>query len=185
MYDDYNELILFTLKELKLSRYRDEYYDAGLIGFTLALKTYNPSLGFTRSTYFIKCIKNEIIKAFKYNMRQKNILNFTSVSLEAEVGDEAELLDFISDPNVNVCEEALKNIDRENLNYCIEHCLRDEDKDCLKLCYGQGMSFRQIAKIKNVSAQMIGARVRRAIRILKDNIEYVEYLKRKNGDNDE
>lgn len=184
MYDDYNELILFTLKELKLSRYRDEYYDAGLVGFTLALKTYNPSLGYARSTYFIRCIKNEILKAIIHNSSDKSILNFTSVSLDKEIDERTELLDFMSDPNVNVCEEALRNINRENLNYCIEHCLRDEDRDCLKLCYGQGMSYRQIAKIKNVSAHMVGMRVRRAIRVLKDNIEYVEYLKRKNGDND-
>ena len=185
MYDDYNELILFTLKELKLSHYRDEYYDAGLIGFTLALKTYDPSLGYARSTYFIRCIKNEILKAVRHNSLDKSVLNFTSVSLDKEISERTELLDFIPDPNVNVCKEALENIDRENLNYCIEHCLRDEDKDCLKLCYSQGMSYRQIAEIKNVSPQMIGARVRRAIRILKDNIEYVEYLKRKNGDSGE
>ena len=184
MYDDYNELILFTLKKLKLSHRRDEYYDAGLVGFALALKTYDPSLGYARSTYFIRCIKNEILKAVRHNSLDKSILNFTSVSLEKEISESTELLDFISDANVNVCEEALANIDRENLNYCIEHCLRAEDRDCLKLYYEQGMSCRQIAKIKNVSAQMIGMRVRRAVRILKDNIEYVEYLKRKNGDND-
>lgn len=92
---DHEKIINFVLKKMHLTHRKDSLYDAGLIGFTLGINSYDENRGIKLLTYLYKCIKNEILKAL--NKENLYLERYNPISLNTNVGVEniIELQDFI------------------------------------------------------------------------------------------
>lgn len=90
---DYDKIVKFVLKNMKLGHRYDELYDVGLIGFTRGLNTYDETKGFTYMTYLYDCIQREIAKHLKYENCKKRKADVVSLNM------------LIKDKNNNVISE--------------------------------------------------------------------------------
>ena len=82
-------LIYLVLNQMNLRNKEDEYFDVGLVGLAKGIKTYDKTKGYQRSTYYVKCIKNEICKELCFENRDKRIKGKYNISLNS----------YISNPN--------------------------------------------------------------------------------------
>lgn len=163
-------LIYLVLNQMNLRNKEDEYFDVGLVGLAKGIKTYNESLGFQRSTYYTRCIKNEICRALVAENLQKREGRKYEISLNTYVNKEEqedELIDLIPDKNKNTEEEALLKIQSEDLRYCIERFLTKKQRNVIKLYYFDELTVDEIAKKCNITHQMVHVHMRAAYKRLR------------------
>lgn len=140
-------LIHFTIKNMNLrSKNEDVYqdwYDDGLLGLIIGVRTFDESKGIQLATYACECIRREILKGNKLRNYDKRKINYiTKVSLNslakpgAPADDTCEILDFISDPTVNIEEEVSNRIECERLIFAIDTRLSERDAEIWKRYYG-------------------------------------------------
>lgn len=166
-------LIYLVLNQMNLRNKEDEYFDVGLVGLAKGIKTYNESLGFKRSTYYTRCIKNEICRELVSESLLKREGRKYEVSLNAYVNKEEqedELIDLIPDKNKNTEEEALFKIQSEDLRYCIERFLTKRQRNVIKLYYFDELTVDEIAKKYNITHQMVHVHMRAAYKRLKQKM---------------
>ena len=81
---DDRRLIYLVLKKLNLKDKEDEYYDVGLVGLAKGIKTYDKTKGYQRSTYYVKCIKNEICKGLDVKITRQLLQKKGILELDAD-----------------------------------------------------------------------------------------------------
>lgn len=163
-------LIYLVLNQMNLRNKEDEYFDVGLVGLARGIKTYNESLGFKRSTYYTRCIKNEICRELVSERLLKREGRKYEISLNTYVNKEEqedELIDLIPDKNKNTEEEALFKIQSEDLRYCIERFLTKKQRNVIKLYYFDELTVDEIAKKFNITHQMVHVHMRTAYKRLR------------------
>ena len=192
-------LIYLAIKKLHIYwETEDEFqyhYDNGLIGLIKGAKTFDSRKGFKESTYLYTCIAKEINNGIYVNQtkKRKNIYG-KDISLDYLLNENSEdtFLDIIPDPNINIEEEVENKLEYENILSAIDNLENEEDKETIKYYYGlidgKNYTLRQIAKIKNISPQMVSIRLNRAIKnvrvaVLYHNCSYVkkEKINKKEG----
>lgn len=90
---DYDKIIRFVLKDMKLGHRYDELCDVGLIGFVNGINNYDESKGCKYITFLYDCIKNEIIHFLQYEKRYKR--NGDVISLNTKIKGTIELQDIL------------------------------------------------------------------------------------------
>lgn len=166
-------LIYLVLNQMNLRNKEDEYFDVGLVGLAKGIKTYNESLGFKRSTYYTRCIKNEICRELVSERLLKREGRKYEISLNTYVNKEEqedELMDLIPDKNKNTEEEALLKIQNEDLRYCIERFLTKKQRNVIKLYYFDELTIDEIAKKYNITHQMVHVHMRAAYKRLRQKM---------------
>lgn len=166
-------LIYLVLNQMNLRNKEDEYFDVGLVGLAKGIKTYDESLGFKRSTYYTRCIKNEICRELVSERLLKREGRKYEVSLNTYINKEEqedELIDLIPDKNKNTEEEALLKIQNEDLRYCIERFLTKKQRDVIKLYYFDELTVDEIAKKYNITHQMVHVHMRAAYKRLRQKM---------------
>lgn len=166
-------LIYLVLNQMNLRNKEDEYFDVGLVGLARGIKTYNESLGFKRSTYYTRCIKNEICRELVSERLLKREGRKYEISLNTYINKEEqedELIDLIPDKNKNTEEEALLKIQNEDLRYCIERFLTKKQRDVIKLYYFDELTVDEIAKKYNITHQMVHVHMRAAYKRLRQKM---------------
>lgn len=92
--NDYKKLILFVIKDMRLTRKIDELFDIGMVGFVRGINTYDKTMNIKYSTYLYTCIKNEIMHHLAYEKREKRA-KYKSISLNTLIDSKTELQDLI------------------------------------------------------------------------------------------
>lgn len=103
----------------------------------------------------IRRIFDDDRKRLKYKDRIMEEMQYTRISIDAEMdSEEREKLFEIPDPNTDVENEALWNLNLEKLQECLE-LLSPEEKDVLLIFYDKNVSISKYAKEKGVSRQSL------------------------------
>lgn len=173
-------LIYLVLNQMKLRDKEEEYYDVGLVGLAKGIKTFDESKGFQKSTYYVKCIKNEICKELYLERLKKREGRKYEISLNEYVDKETqedELIDFIADENQNTEKDALLNIQKEDLKYCIELFLTKKQKKIINEYYFQELSIDEIAEENHISKQMVYVHIRAAYKRLRPKMLKIKRIR--------
>lgn len=91
--NDYDKIVKFVIKDMRLGYRYDDLYDVGVIGFVKGLNTYDEDKGTKYSTYLYECIKNEILQYLEQENMKKRQSEI--VSLNSYILDDIELIDVI------------------------------------------------------------------------------------------
>ncbi len=90
---DYDKIINFVIRSMKLGHKHDELFDIGMIGFVNGINTFDPNKGYKYISYLYDCIKNEILHQLQYDKRKKRECSI--VSLNTKISRDTELQDMI------------------------------------------------------------------------------------------
>ena len=162
-------LVSYVLQ--KYFHYWDEdMFQTGCIGLIKAVKTYNPDKCAAKSTYYTKCIKNEIDGVFRKNNMKKR--SGTTISLNTNITDNLELQDTLAD-TINI-EKTL--IEKETLNVLYELIeeLSYRDKIILILSFGlfnyDKKTQEEISKIVGIRQASISRRIKKILSRLRGKL---------------
>lgn len=140
-------LIYFVIKQMGLCDYNEYYYDVGLIALIQAAKHFDETKGYTFSTFATAAIRNEFCKDAKMRNRYKRRSNFNTISLDIPIGEEDDdgtLMDLIPS-DVNVEQEVIDKIQREEVREAIKSILTNKEKEILKYYLGQDLTQKEVA----------------------------------------
>lgn len=90
---DYDKIVKYVIKDMKLGYKFDELFDVGVIGFVRGINAYDENKGFTYITFLYDCIKYEITHYLQYESSKKR--KGEIVSLSSLISDDTELQDLI------------------------------------------------------------------------------------------
>lgn len=169
--NDYDNYIKYIIKNMRLAHLYDELYDAGLVGFTKGLNTFDETKNIKISTYIYECIKNEIIvelvKIKRYNEKYNPISLDQPLLLESDL----ELKDVIphyEDYERNIYMDEIINVINKRLSF-----LNDKQQNLFKDMYGldghKQLSSLELKKKYKMSRQNI-------YRIKKNIINKLRYI---------
>lgn len=173
---DYDKIVKFVLKDMKLGYRFDDLYDIGIIGFVRGINSYDENKNVKYSTYLYECIKNEILKYVDYekNERRKGEI----VSLNIEINNDIELLDLI--PSYEDYDEKLY---LDEIRYIINRrlsFLNERDEKIFKHLYGLDgykiLNIDELEKKFNTTKQNISRIKYKIIKILKHDL-LINYYK--------
>lgn len=173
-------LIYLVLKKLNLMNKYEDYYDVGLVGLAKAIKTYNPERGIKRSTYYVACIKYEIYRELYLERLDKRAGRKNEVSLNIYVDKETkedELIDFIADEKKDTEKDAILEIQKEDLKYCIDNFLTKRQKEIIKAHYFNEIPVEELARKYKVTPQVIYAHMQSAYKKLRPKMLKIEKIK--------
>lgn len=184
-------LIYKCIKKLNLYwKTEDEwqdYYNSGLIGLIKGVRTFDENKGNALSTYLIPCIENEI----KHHLVSKTALRRLNVkgrdiSIDEFLDDEEndEKLSILQDKRVSVEEEAIRNVQIDEIIHCLNKMENKKDVVVTKLYYGLDgfpeLNYKEIASLFKVTITSIQDRIKRAIRRIKKELKEKENGKENN-----
>lgn len=176
---DDRPLIYKALKKMNLLAFKDDFYDVGLVGLARGIKNYDESKGFERSTFYMKCIINEITKEIVRLRAKKNAGMFMEVSLNKMLGEdsygETELGTLIADPEVDVEESAINNTVMEEVYRLIDKCLTGEQRKYINDYYFKGIKASKMAEERGISVQSVYNHIREAVDVLRNKINKSHY----------
>lgn len=90
---DYEKIINYVIKQMKLGYRHDEIFDVGMIGFVNGLNNFNESKGYTIVNYLYHCIKNEISKYLYLQSMPKRTAEV--ISYNTMISEDTELLEIL------------------------------------------------------------------------------------------
>lgn len=168
------KLIYLIMNELHCYKNNeDEYFFYGLMGLYRGIKSYDSSKGIKETTYYSRCIKNEILARFNYKTRKKRNNVKYEISINTPI-DENHTIEDILVSDIDIEEELIK---KEQLE-CIYKALEDMKDTKYKkyICDYFGVNCKplktyQIAEKYNVTHQNISQSIKQGIEYLKKKVK--------------
>ena len=172
-YLEHKGLIYLAIKKEKIYwKTEDEFQDfvdGGTDGLLQGIRTYDPSLGIKKSTYYYRNIKFGLGIVISYKTRMKRNMETVSLNKLIDSVDDTELIDMIPGSE-NVEAEVEKKIMTEKLIEMIDKLPIPRDRWVIKHMYGldgyEMLNASELARRWGVNKNMIISRKNRAIRIL-------------------
>lgn len=127
---DYEKIINYVIKKMKLGYRHDEIFDVGMIGFVNGLNNFDESKGYTIVNYLYHCIKNEICKYLYLQSMPKRTAEV--ISYNTMISEDTELLEVLG-----------YNIDYEQ-NYYVNEMLKEIFNRLSKLTKKQQFIFNHL-----------------------------------------
>ena len=90
---DYEKIINYVIKQMKLGYRHDEIFDVGMIGFVNGLNNFDESKGYTIVNYLCHCIRNEICKYLYLQSMPKRTAEV--ISYNTMISEDTELLEVL------------------------------------------------------------------------------------------
>ena len=150
--------------------WNEDMFQIGCVGLIKAVKTFDPSKNVAKSTYYTKCIKNEIDSVNRRNNMKKR--SGTTISLNIGIADNLELQDTLAD-SINIEEDLIKN-ETLSLLYELLKELSERDKIIITLSFGlfnnEKKTQEEIAKIVGINQASISRCVKRILIRLRGKI---------------
>ena len=159
LFSKYKPLIVMSAKKLynenTLKGYDlNDLIQEGMIGFSMAISTFNENKNVLFYTYAKKCIESKILNCLARDNRKKHQILNTSISMDVTKTDEPALIEFIGD-NENNPENII--IDRENYQISIkklEQKLTEFESQVLNLKIN-GFNYAEIASILDIDKKKV------------------------------
>lgn len=181
MFKRNEKLIYLVLKRKGVLHREEELYDIGLIGLTNAINTFDSSKGIKESTYFYKCISNEISKFIYLQNTSKRRCPTSIISLDYEMGEGegSSYANLVPDPNVDIEHEIIEKTENEILYSAIQQ-LKPSYQEIIKKYFGIGTAPRnttQLSKELGISREAINQKRHRALKQLQKILEKENFVK--------
>lgn len=166
-------LIYMVLKEYRLYKDLEEYFDIGMIGLVKGAKGFDASKGYASSTYLTLCIRHEICIflrkqcAEKRNGGKQDISIYTPIAKDKN-GHEQSIMDIItSDENI---EENMLQAERAELMHKELSKLKERDKFII-CSYYELLGYKKLSQTE--IAKKIGINQSSVYRAIKKFIKEV------------
>ena len=166
------KLISLMIKKLKIKWDYEELLEIGMIGLCKGALWYDPTKGYTVSTYLSKCIANELLM----HLRKISKPTYKAMSLN-ETFNEADnltLLDVLEDERVNVERETEQNLLAIEINNLLSKL---DDKECFVITHkyelngAKRLTQDKVAVALGISQGYVSRIEKRALKKLKKFIE--------------
>ena len=168
--NDYQKIVSYVIKNMKLSYRFDELYDIGIIGFVNGINTYDSNKGVKLITYICECVKKQILQYLQHERRKKREAKI--ISLNTIIND-TELIETI--PSYYDFD---RNLYLEEINYAINRrlsWLSKRDEIIFKHIYGidgyKKLNISELEKKFKMSKQNIQRIKKKIIGILRYEIK--------------
>lgn len=152
LYKKYKKLINKVLKDMKCNRRTKEeyedYYSIAELGLVKAINDVKGDWKSVKSSYFYACIRNEIIRYYRYKTMNKRELIDTNM---------ANIYDYQVSSNIDL-ERDYINKETYKILYDSINNLKPEYKELIIKRFGLGvkkMTCKEIAKETNISPQAV------------------------------
>ena len=156
-------LVKFCIKKIGLI-IDEDWLSIGSYGLLKAIRSYNGQVKF--STYASKCIINEIYSYGRSQQASKRKIQFSTLSLEEERGENGvTLTDLI--PDNSTLRKIEKSLNSEMLESAIKN-LSEKEQEIIRLRFiGKGLKQSEIAEITGTSQANVARRIKAAVSKLK------------------
>ena len=153
-------------------KFDEDLFQTGCVGLIKAVDSYDPNRGVKKSTYYGKCILNEIYMSNRKYAAIKNGKNIKHISLNNIIEDNIEYIDLIPD-KTNIEEEVIIN-DEYNTLYSAYNNLNDIDKLIIKYTFGLFNTSRktqtEIGNLVNMSQASVSKRSKKILDIMRGDM---------------
>ncbi len=159
-----------------------DYFQFGVEGLSEAIDRFDPEYGTKFETYAIQRIRGKIIDELRKlqikprpvnpNAEQKNV--YTNVSLTSPVDEEDSFMLYEVIPSSSEVpnDAAEKNQTKEILVDAIKK-LDERDRLIISLYYYEDLSYKEIAKVLNITVSRVSQVHSRIIDMLKNKLAYI------------
>lgn len=181
---DYEKIVKYVIKDMKLGYKFDELYDVGIIGFVNGINTYDSNKGTKCISYVCECVKNQILQYLQHENMKKREAKLVSLNL---IVNDMELIDTIPsyyDYDRNLYLQEINSIINRRLSW-----LSKRDEMIFKHIYGidgfEELSIVDLGKKFNTSKQNVQRIKMKVLRMLRYEIReyYKTYQELMNGNN--
>ena len=153
-------------------KFDEDLFQTGCIGLIKAVDSYDPNRGVKKSTYYGKCILNEIYMSNRKYAAIKNGKNIKHISLNNIIDDNIEYIDLIPD-KTNIEEEVIIN-DEYNALYSAYNNLNNTDKLIIKYSFGlfntPKKTQTEIGNLVNMSQASVSKRSKKILDIMRGDM---------------
>lgn len=164
----------------------DELFNSGVIGLINAAEKYdsdneNKANFITYATHYINryiyfCVNGKSIKDIENSKLYDSITSLNN-PMRTDESEDIEVMNLIEDPNVNIHEEAEKNIEYEWLMKLV-NTLPDKDRNIVLMRYGfvgnKEITLEKISKMYGITRERVRQIESRAVRNLRHNPEVLK-----------
>ena len=174
------KLIYLIMNELHCDRKdEEEYFFYGLMGLYKGIKNYDETKEIKETTYYSKCIKNEILVRFNYKTRKKRNNVKNEISINTRIDDTHTIEDILVS-DIDIEQEIRKKEQLESIYKALESMRDTKYKKYICDYFGidcKPLKTYQMAKKYGVSHQNISQSIKQGIKQLKKKVKK-EYEKK-------
>lgn len=169
-------LVAHIVKKYSSTYEADDLISVGCVGLIKAINSFRLEKGATLSTYASRCIENEILMLMRSNKKHQAVESLDeSVGLDKD-GSDVTLLETIPEDNPNKLFDMTYNgILMEQINEIMLNSLNEREYYIIVSRYGlngqPAYTQREVAKKLNISRSYISRIEKKALDILKKEIE--------------
>lgn len=172
-------LVAHVSKKYKNSSEQDELISVGAMGLLKAIKSFTYDKGSSFSTYATRCIENEILMMLRSSKKHSGTLHLEdSISTDKD-GNEIALFDVIADNTDNIIDKVQTSIAFEKVLKIINDKLSAREQKVLFMRFGlcgySSYTQIEISKMLNISRSYISRIEKRALEIIKNNVDLLDY----------
>lgn len=153
-------------------KFDEDLFQTGCMGLIKAVDSYDPNRGVKKSTYYGKCILNEIYMSNRKYAAIKNGKNIKHISLNNIIDDNIEYIDLIPD-KTNIEEEVIMNDEYDAL-YNSYNNLNDTDQLIIKYAFGlfntPKKTQTEIGDLVNMSQASVSKRIKKILDIMRGDM---------------
>lgn len=171
----YERMIYDCMNKLNIYRDKEDFYQVGAIGLIKALETFDETKGFQKSTYFYKCITNEIYKQIKKENALCRGGNVETISLNSKVKckDDLELFEIISN-NIDITKEYEVKEKIKAVKKIVDS-LNSRDKEIMKYHLGLDdypvLNQREIGEMLGYTRSYVGKLIVHNVEKIKEELK--------------
>jgi len=146
----------------------EDLISVGTIGLIKAVDSYHIDRGSRLGTYAAKCIQNEILMLLRSFGKKyaREVSLFEPIGVDKD-GEAVSLVDVVEMNNREVLEDIILNQDIICLYEAYEHCLKDTEKQVIRMRYGlfgkKEHTQREIAEAMKISRSYVSRIEKRAV----------------------
>ena len=127
----------------------EDVIQVGAIGLIKGVSNYNKDTGYSKVTFFYKCIDSEILKEVQSLRRDKRFINKNAMSIETSISTDSNdltLLETISDDSINI-EKDIEDKMMKNFILCeMKNLLNKLEYEVLYLRVFMDFTFNEISQ---------------------------------------
>jgi len=172
-------LVAHVVKKYNQADEADDLISVGSLGLIKAINSYKLNHGTQFSTYAAKCIENEILMLIRANKKHKGNVSIEDVLGSDDEDNEITVGDLSYDDNENVESVVEQKLTSNQIDIVLKKYLTKREYQIICLRYGliglPILTQREIAKKLNISRSYISRLEKKALEILRKNLDKKDY----------
>ena len=168
------KLIYVIMNELHCDKKdEEEYFFYGLMGLYKGIKNYDATKEIKETTFYTRCIKNEILARFNYKTRKKRDIRRNEISINTPISKTHTIEDvLVSD--VDIEKEIIKKEQLELLYKALNETKNTQYKQYILDFYGINRPKKKLCEIAlkyDVDIHNVSMSIRQGIKYLRKKVK--------------